>query len=297
MGENHMNEKAKHILPLEYEETYDQMLKDLSGVSARSKKQKEITAFWPMRGMYFKEGAGLMIIGRAVNGWAVKGCPGKEDLCGRGWKLKELESEEERQNLLDGVRYLSESGDCKRWRLQQKRNVNIRPKLEIDKSDYNCPLSWVVEKVESKKDSYNTNTSAFWRVNKAILGELYPETQSRSPWSSHLCWSNLHKIAPLKKGNPLKSWRDRSESYAKELLKLELGTFKPKRVLVVAGENWYRPFAEFLGMDIEDPDMNNLVEGVSEHNGQRWVFAKHPQTKPEKQFTSEVVKAFMKPHG
>ena len=236
-----------------------------------------------------------MVIGRAVNGWSVKGQP--TDCKGEGWYAKDLKYKSEVESLIRGVRCLSESLSYEGWENSAEK-VNIRPKLKIEDKRSNCPMSWVVEKAGSKNGGYNTNQSAFWRVNKKILKALYPKKDLKEQWSSHLCWSNLYKVAPLKTGNPLKSWRDIQEQYCKKLLEIELESYKPKCVLVMAGNDWYEPLVCDLGIEVEDfpgdnrNEKDKLVEKSGLRDGQAWVFAKHPQARRENCFASEVKKAF-----
>ena len=282
--------KAHHGLPECYDETYKEMLEHLSCASSNKRKDKPCTAFWPMQGELYEKGEGLMVIGRAVNGWSVKGC--SEDSEGKGWCAKDLSRPETREHLIHGIRRLSEDLSYKGWK-NSAEEVNIRPKLKIEENCSDCPMSWVVEKAGSKNGGYNTNLSAFWRVNKKILENLRLETGSEERWSSHLCWSNLYKVAPLETGNPLESSKKVQKKYSAELLKIELKTYAPKYVLVVAGKKWYEPFVDCLGIEkAESSSEDNLVEKTGRKDGQVWVFAKHPQGRPQECFVSEVSKAF-----
>lgn len=281
--------KARYLLPRHYNEIYKEMLQRLACEFSDRRKDKPCTAFWPMKGKFYKEREGLMVIGRAVNGWSVKERP--KDNKGKGWYAKDLKNENEVEYLIEGIRCLSEDLSCEGWKNSAEK-VNIRPKLKIEKSVSDCPMSWVVEKAGSRNGGYNTNRSAFWRVSKGVLEKLYSAEFSEERWSSHLCWSNLYKVAPLETGNPLKSSRDIQKSYSIELLKMELDAFDPKHILVVAGESWYKPFVDCLGIKMGKCNKDKLVENSGSRDGQTWVFAKHPQAKPQDRFVDEVSEAF-----
>ncbi|MGB3634426.1 MAG: hypothetical protein WA982_10335, partial [Rubrobacteraceae bacterium] len=72
----------------------------------------------------------------------------------------------------------------------------------------------------------------------------------------------------------------------------ELETYAPKYVLVLAGKGWYKPFTDYLGIEIESINKNKFAEGVGLSKDRTWVFAKHPQGKQEDCFVSEVDEAF-----
>lgn len=289
--------KSDHVLPDCYDKTYKKMLEDLANCLDDKYKDRPLTAFWPIKGECYEKGQGLMVIGRAVNGWSVKGRP--EGPVGEGWCAEELESEQTRKNLVLGIRRLSESLSSDGWKICDEK-VNIRPKLKIKERRSNCPMSWVVEKAGSKNGGYNTNRSAFWRVSKKVLEALYPEKVSEERWSSHLCWSNLYKIAPLKTGNPLKSSKNIQKRHCTKLLEIELKVYNPKYVLVVAGNEWYEPFINCLGIEVdgvsEDKPVgkDKSVEKSGRINDRVWVFAKHPQGRSQERFVCEVHKAFRK---
>lgn len=281
--------KSNHVLPECYGDTYKEMLEDLACALSDKHKSRQLTAFWPMKGRLYEEQKGLMVVGRAVNGWSVKGRP--QDGIGKGWTVEDLKNEQKRDHLIQGIRRLSEDLSSDGWKACDEK-VNIRPKLKIAGESSGCPMSWVVEKAGSRNGGYNTNRSAFWRVSRKVLETLYSEKGSEEQWSSHLCWSNLYKVAPLETGNPLKSSKKVQRKYSVELLKMELKAYGPKCVLVLAGEDWYKPFIEDLEVDIRKRSENSLVEKVGLRNGQAWVFAKHPQGRHEVHLVSEVKNAF-----
>lgn len=57
---------------------------------------------------------------------------------------------------------------------------------------FNLPdqMQWV-EGAEGSSN-YNTKSSAFWRVIKAVSSHFYP-----SNWSSYVAWSDVCKVAPF----------------------------------------------------------------------------------------------------
>lgn len=214
-------------LPESYSENFDRMLQDTFMAYPNNAKfqSKKFTAFWPRRGKNFVQDEGLMVIGRAVNGWT------KES-----WAPSDLQDKSTRERLIDGIRKLSEDRSSDRGKLSSDKAVNIRPALEIENSEYDCPLSWVMEKDATRRgEGYNTNRSAFWRMAKKAVRACYPEAEKDRLWSSHLCWSNLYKIAAAVKGNPSSLLKEAQQTMCVELLQEEVATWRPKRILVLAG--------------------------------------------------------------
>jgi hypothetical protein len=181
----------------------------------------------------------LMVLGRAVNGWD-----------NTAWRSGE--------GLLKGSR----------------RAILSRTRRESEKGDGGaCPLEWVTACWGAPR-GYNTRLSAFWRTARALSVASHADQ-----WSSTLCWSNLYKVAPLAGRNPTVGLQRAQFSACAELLKIELDTFRPRRILVMAGRSWFEPFAEKLGLAVRW--RRGYVEGVArDARGARWVITKHPERKP-----------------
>lgn len=239
-------------LPDNYGEIFDELLEHLAKCS--SGKKKKLTAFWPMIGERYVPGEGLMVIGRAVNGW--------EPIESNWWEPGEAGATGKRQEIIERVRSLA---------------------IE--------DTSWVTRERTSSND-YNPNKSAFWRVIRQTVANTYPMNElEQREWSGAICWSNLCKLSPAEKGNPPGWLRDVQLKHCIELLRIELQSLKPARVLVLAGKDWYETFMSKLGVQ-GIREVGQLVEYVGCYDAQRWVFAKHPQCKPEKLFVDQVLAGF-----
>ena len=125
-----------------------------------------------------------------------------------------------------------------------------------------------------------------------MLGKLTRWQQEPPDWSSHLCWTNLLKVAPADGGNPEGKLRQAQIASSVDLLAIEIAEFRPSRVLVLAGWDWFGPqFADGLRLRIERRQQS-FVEGVATDSGCRWVVAKHPERKAEDPAVEEILAAF-----
>jgi hypothetical protein len=109
-------------------------------------------------------------------------------------------------------------------------------------------------------------------------------------WSSRLAWTNLYKVSPAFGWNPGADLQRAQRGSAIELLRLEVEEFAPRRILALTGAGWIDPFSGGLGLRLDARP--GLIEGVGELGRCAWVVAKHPMTKPEDRFVSEVLAAF-----
>ena len=224
----------------------------------------------------------LMVVGRATNGW-----------CGSNLSTSKLED------------FVDEAIE------------NAGPHFGAE--NQRCPMSWIIDqwglsraKETYKKmdlnpdDAYSTARSAFWRVTKRVteaLGIAKDDPSKNESWPSHLVWSNLYKIAPACKGNPPKWLSEPQTEACVSLLKMELDTYRPKRVIFLTGLDW----AEELWNKI--PGANTLVKhdgllveavGTFDLPAQRElpsqririVVAKHPQGKKGDDWVRCVLDAF-----
>ena len=174
-----------------------------------------------------------------------------------------------------------------------------------------CPMSWIIdqwgaERAQNASDKYNTKKSAFWRVIKRMTEALdiaQDDPSKDDSWPSHLVWSNLYKIAPAVGGNPPNRLQYPQREACAALLKMELETYRPKRVIFLTGLDW----AEELWNKI--PGANTfvkhdwfLVEAVGTYNLSaqrelpsqciRIVVAKHPDRKKRDDWVRCVLDAF-----
>lgn len=239
-----------------YAGIYEQML---TTVGSQHPDPAPLTSFWPMCGDNFDQQ--LMVIGRAVNGWR------------HGWNPADLTDPEKRALVLEKTKQLSEA-----------------PASPVER-----PMMWVIRKTGATKrvdgkTVYNVNRSAFWRT----IRDVYARTavQGKKPpadWPSYLCWSNLYKISPRSGGNPPKELRALQRPFAMQLIAEEIAQFAPARVLVLAGENWFRPFARHL--DLTVTQLGTDVS-IAQGGGRIWVIAPHPQGKQEKPLVDAIADAF-----
>jgi len=145
-------------------------------------------------------------------------------------------------------------------------------------------MAWVCDQADPNA-SYNTNRSAFWRTSKRIS---FPATVPEK-WSSHLCWTNLYKIAPYEGRNPGSRICSLQFDTCADLLRYEIEAFRPKRVLIMTGRDWFEPFADRLGLRIRW--RRGYVEGTARQSNRRWVVTKHPERKREDRIVQGALRA------
>lgn len=192
-----------------------------------------------------------MVVGRAVNGW--------DDTA---WR----------------------ASDARTWSRRQRIVSIARSESAADPIGA-CPLSWVTRQWQLSR-VYNTANSAFWRTAKAVSDPTgrFPES-----WASRLCWSNLYKVAPFNGGNPSAKLKQAQLARCVELLRLEVDTFRPRRMLVMTGLDWFKQFADALQLKVER--RRGYVEGVARGLGARWVITPHPERKPEARIAAAARRA------
>lgn len=237
-------------LPPAYNEVWDAMLASLP--DTKGLRVRELTSFWPMVGLRFDRE--LMIIGRATNSWIP-----------HWW-----------------------ADDC---RDPDRRAAIIGETRSASASDGRCRMLWVSDRWSAADPGYNTAGSAFWRVVREVQAGLSPEAAADPEWPSRLVWSNLYKVGPYARNIRVPETLQRPQrDAAAELLRLELETYGPHRVLALTGW-WFGALAERLGIEVdwrEDP----LVVGTARAYGADWVIAHHPQGLPGDRWRDEALAAF-----
>ena len=144
-------------------------------------------------------------------------------------------------------------------------------------------MAWVTDRWGATT-GYNTRRSAFWRV----LADLI--SRHRDPaWPGRLVWTNLYKVSPAAGWNPGADLQLAQRARAAELLRIELETYQPRRVLAVTGD-WAEPFLRPLDLNLTRA--SGLVTGTANRGGVPWVVAKHPMGKPHAAFVAAVRAAF-----
>lgn len=224
----------------------DGLLSDVYTAS-HQRQLPRITTFIPRRGSRYS--GGMMLIGRAVNGW-------KE----HEFTFDDVSDDELRSLYLDRV-------------------------LRFE-ADHDCTMRWVADHWPRPKGSYSTSRSAFWRVAKKVATRL-PGIEG-DEWPSHLAWTNLYKVAPAAGGNPDTNLRQAQLQSCRRLLRWEIERLQPKVILALTGWDWFKEFADTLGAKIEVFE-GRLVEGSGIVADSQIVIAKHPQGKPERQLVHDIL--------
>lgn len=170
------------------------------------------------------------------------------------------------------------------------------------------PMAWVLKPV--KKRDYIPMGKPFWQVIHNIVSKLEIAKEDEANWPLYLVWSNLYKISPSPKGNPGETLKDIQRDGCIGLLRLELDTYRPKRVLFITGRSWADPFFERFSEDVlQSPrlrveDDKDLGAKYVERAGQIvledrtricFVVASRPEWKTREQreqWVNEVMQAF-----
>ena len=246
---------AMNPLPAEYEEEYRRVFREYA---ANAPSQGKYTAFWPVIGRNYPVGNGLMVVGRAVNGWT------------NGSDIRVLRTEH-------GLAAEIEEG-----------------RKESEKtSERDSPEEWLKEPRDPPRKPYNWRRSAFWRVaHDFAVDDSVVAFAPRASWPSHLAYSNLVKIAPSGGGNP-NAQRSRLLEASAPLLQLEIESLRPACVLILAGQEWYDPFLRLVG-PVTALNDNQFVHGIAAFASAHILLAEHPQTRPHRRFVEALAKAW---HG
>jgi hypothetical protein len=217
--------------------------------AASTDRDVPLVPFWPLRGQTYDRE--LLVIGRSVNGWV-------DDRTAR-----QLAEPAVRRSVIEFLREDAEPfGSCR--------------------------MSWVTDRWGAT-DGYNTSRSAFWRVVRRFVLANPANVPDMEHWSSRLAWTNLYKVSPAAGWNPGGDLQRAQRVSAIDLLKLEIASFAPHRIVAQTG-SWVGPFLEGLGVSLEA--RRGLVEGVALAHGAAWVVAKHSMGKPSDLFVADVMSAF-----
>lgn len=220
----------------------------------------KITGFMAMVGCRYACARDLMVVGRAVNGWD------------------------------EGVfpKNLSSADRAEEYSRTVLASVNGTER---------CPMRWVTESWGST-GGCNPNRSAFWRTIRRVVAKLKIADVEQDPWSSHLVWSNLYKIAPAAGGNPDSTLCHIQLAGCIKLFRLELTTYTPSRLLLLTGTEWASPFLSCFGSRTPSDEEFCYVEEygtltiVPDKRPIQYIIAAHPQAKPENQWVEGVCGAF-----
>ncbi|WP_139031783.1 hypothetical protein [Candidatus Competibacter denitrificans] len=222
---------------------------------------KKITGFLSMSGHDCNNE--IMVIGRAVNGWDDGIYP--NELRNQAFAINYA------QKIFDGS-------------------------IEDPKYPGRCPMLWIT-RLWGVHTGYNTARSAFWRVIREVVDGLEIANIHKPYWPSHIVWSNLYKIAPANGGNPGGALCNIQLQGCVELLKIEIATYRPRRILFLTGMNWAEPFINAIHGNIHS-SINRFTQvethGKAVTAGHQYTFvvASHPQGKPEVTWVNEVLQVF-----
>lgn len=205
---------------------------------------------------------GLMVIGRAVNGWS------------NSWTCADISNSEGRARIVQEILNSSSGG--------QSRET--------------CPMAWVNLQWGSK-DGYSTARSPFWRSIRSVLSELGLADGNGSQWASRLFWTNLFKVAPSAGGNPSNALITAQHAACRNLLHFEIATSHVSKILFLTGLDWsyaFLPplrnvrFADSYGRHVA---LHGLMTSSSGEDTSV-VVASHPQGKKRAEWVEDVVGAF-----
>lgn len=157
-----------------------------------------------------------------------------------------------------------------------------------------CPMGWVLDRWGNRDGGYYTARSQYWDTARRVTAGLHPDWEP--DWPSHLAWTNLAKVAPHGGGNPRStSLRAQRGSTGTALFAREVEELAPHRIVAFTDRWWFAPFADALGVDLEQRD--GLVEAVGRRGGQGIVVAVHPMTRSPRAVADAIIEAFVSLEG
>ncbi|GAA4356546.1 hypothetical protein [Kangiella marina] len=235
-----------------------QLYNDLIKNLPQREKHTEITGFCGLEGKSYSSNRELMVIGRAVNGWH------------KGIKLSECSEERFSEHF-----EVKKSSSQMAW---------------LDKA-------WLRrghdDKNQDKERGYNARRSAFWRVNQKVLTKL--GITDAKDWYHHLYWTNLYKVAPHSGGNPSNALIRAQQAVCNDILKEEIRSQEPRRILMLTSKSWANLFIENNVVASEHKPLLKYIDFVgywkSGDESIPLVIAEHPQGRKEELLASNVCSA------
>jgi hypothetical protein len=245
------------ILSETYSRIFDELLLSVADWKPRGNRDIPLTACWPESGAQFTAGKGVLVIGRATNGFP------------RKFNAQDLRGEEYRNQVVNEARGAAEQSD-------------------------GC-LSWVGGGSYSRGGTVGSR-SAFWRVTRCLVGLVEgKEAGEQKDWAHHVAWSNLAKVAPAAGGNPATRLYNAQFKFSIAALQQEIAELAPGIVLLVAGESWYRPILDGLKLAAQPRLGSSLVRHIA-HDGKRpWLCTERPdsrKSRAEGAFSEELIAAY-----
>jgi hypothetical protein len=223
------------------------------GERAASFKDRPLTAFDTLVGA--KWNRGLLIVGRAPNGWAA------------AWNPETIQDPVHRAEIARGVQAEALSGA-------------------------ECPMSWLVRDWHSR-ERYNTARSAFWRIARAVTERLRLAGEDSADWSSYLAYTNLYRVSPAAAGNPSTHLREVQKAGCIDALRSDIEGLSPARILFLTGQDWAEPFLAKLGWS-EQGSTDVIRWGViyGRSGTIEVIEGPHPQAKPEAPLVNAIMEAW-----
>ena len=206
-------------------------------------------AFWPAVGSQYCAG-GLMIIGRALNGW------------------------EDTDFVIEQAK-----GDC--GDLVKRCRQSFAPRD-------GCPLSWVETRWgRGEKGQYRTSRSPIWRMARGLVEHCGHPGKG---WSGYLCWNNMMRVSPACGGNPPGWSCDAQRPHAAELLSREIEILRPGVIVAFTGQDWMDWFVVGLDRSVKlNPvDGCDYVSAHGQFHGSTVIVAPHPMKKKEDVLMDEL---------
>jgi len=241
------------VLPKAHDERLTELVARFSeSPGGRRWKRIEYSLLYPMWGDNYEPGRGIMVVGRATNGWV------------SGW------------DTATGVRDAASI-------VRRARDHAQRDRMEWVMAWWadRFPLGVIRDKL------YPIRRSAFWQVACCLAYE--PVETAVGRWATRLAWSNLYKIAPADGGNPTRCEIASQQPHSVELLRLELDLLRPRAVVMMVGSHWIEPFAESL--DVR-PCEGRFVVGKGQYGDSTIIVTVRPEGKPRTAFVDEVRRHF-----
>lgn len=131
----------------------------------------------------------------------------------------------------------------------------------------------------------------FFRITKRLIQEHFGIKGDNT--TSSFMWTNLSKIAPVKKGNPNNSEFDAQVNCCKKIFKYELDYAQPKNVVLFAGaitdvNNWAYDFIKHLGLDPKTKKSHDDIVAVYEYGPTNIVHVVRPEIKKKGQTEDRI---------
>lgn len=204
-----------------YKPLYDLVVK--KNLKIANRKKGPLTICPAIKGKNYKEGKGIMVVGRAINGW----CP-LNDIKEEAF-LKRLELCSE--CTLDWVVARTASD---RW-LRCKEN--LCPFVDNEPADGRSPITpfWqMVEYIYYQKVCKDLNKNPYDEIVKKAYDEIVKNAYDE------IVWSNLYKASYAYGGNPAGFYEEQAELCNKILIQ-EIIKYKPSEIHFITEKNGRKP--------------------------------------------------------